>query len=110
MQHDHILKPLNFSLGSTHLVRPTGPDTGIQAKILFDMWYVLYLFSPCKKSDLGIEKLKYLTFDPWGQGGRFGIIFDTAMPIYRHWVIIVQTVYTKDASNLTNSYKDVVQD
>ena len=38
---------------------------------------------------LVIGKLKYLTFDLFGGVKEGGVNFDTAMLIYRHWVIMV---------------------
>ena len=95
MQHDHILKKLNFGLCLSPLVHPGGAYPCIQTKIPFDMCFIsIVSLSACEISvkllttDCVIAKCKYLTFDPaYGVRG-LGKILITVMFIYRHRVFM----------------------
>ena len=45
MQHDHVLKNLNFDLLTPPPPTPRGLDTGLQSKLTFDKFHI-YCTSP----------------------------------------------------------------
>ena len=69
MQHDHILKKVEFWFQPPTLNPPRGSNPGQETKILSDMVILILclhakVWGTILKSDLVIAKLEYLTFDP----------------------------------------------
>ena len=73
MQHDHILKKINFGLGHTPLVHPKGSDSVLQIQSCLICFISIAALPACKISvkkltiAIVIAKFKYLTFDPLGE-------------------------------------------
>ena len=95
MQHDHILKKLNFGLGPAPLVHQTDSDPGLQTESRLICFISIAALPASKISAkiltiaLVIAKFKYLTFDPLSGVKGGGVKFDTAMLIYWHLAIMV---------------------